>query len=88
MSKKTWDKLTPEQQKIVKEAGRTSADLQRELWAEREKASIEKVKAGGVEVNEIADKAPFQAAMAPVYDQFLETNPELADLVDLIRNAD
>ncbi|KPB00960.1 TRAP transporter substrate-binding protein [Ahrensia marina] len=88
MSKKTWDKLTPEQQKIVKEAGRKSADLQRELWAEREKASMEKVKAGGVEVNEIADKAPFQAAMAPVYDQFLEANPELTDLVDLIRNAD
>lgn len=88
MSKKTWEKLTPEQQKIVKEAGRTSADLQRSLWSEREKASMEILKTAGVEVNEIADKAPFQDAMAPVYEQFLEANPDLTELVDLIRNAD
>lgn len=88
VSKAAWDKLTPEQQVIVKEAGRTSADLQRKLWAEREKASMEKVIAGGVEVNEVADKAPFQDAMAPVYEQFLAANPGLTDLVNLIRNAD
>lgn len=39
VSKVAWDRLTPEQQTIVKEAGRTSAELQRKLWAEREKAS-------------------------------------------------
>ncbi|QKV17028.1 TRAP transporter substrate-binding protein [Oricola thermophila] len=88
MSKKTWDKLTPEQQAIVKEAGRNSAELQRKLWAEREKASMEKVIAGGVTVNEIADKKPFQDAMEPVYEAFLAENPDLADLVNLIRNAD
>lgn len=88
MSKKTWDKLTPEQQAIVKEAGRNSAELQRKLWAEREKASMEKVIAGGVAVNEIADKKPFQDAMEPVYEAFLAENPDLADLVNLIRNAD
>lgn len=88
VSKVAWDKLTPEQQAIVKEAGRNSANLQRKLWAEREKASMEKVVAGGVMVNTIADKAPFQDAMAPVYEQFLSANPGLTDLVDLIRNAD
>lgn len=88
VSKAAWDKLTPEQQTIVKEAGRTSAELQRKLWAEREQASIEKVVAGGVDVNEVADKAPFQDAMAPVYEQFLAANPGLTDLVNLIRNAE
>lgn len=88
MSKKSWEKLTPEQQTIVKQAGRDSAELQRKLWAEREKASMEKVAAGGTIVNTIADKAPFQAAMAPVYEQFLAANPSLTDLVDMIRNAD
>ena len=38
-------------------------------------------------INTIADKGPFQAAMAPVYDQFLSANPDLQGLVDLIRNA-
>ncbi|MBU0585661.1 MAG: TRAP transporter substrate-binding protein [Alphaproteobacteria bacterium] len=88
VSKVAWDRLTPEQQTIVKEAGRTSAELQRKLWAEREKASMEKVIAGGVQVNKVEDKAPFQAAMAPVYEKFLAANPGLTDLVNLIRNAD
>jgi tripartite ATP-independent transporter DctP family solute receptor len=88
MSKATWDKLTPEQQTIAMEAGHTSALLQRELWQAREAASMEKVKAGGTEVNTIADKAPFQAAMAPVYEKFIADNPALTDLVNMIRNAD
>lgn len=43
------------------------------------------VKDGGVMVNEIADKAPFQAAMEPVYAQFLTSNPDLQGLVDLFK---
>ena len=88
MSKASWDKLTPEQQEIVMDAGRKSATLQRELWQAREAASMEIVQAGGTVVNTIADKAPFQDAMAPVYEQFLSDNPDLADLVNLIRNAE
>jgi tripartite ATP-independent transporter DctP family solute receptor len=88
MSLKTWNKLTPEQQEIVLDAGQKSAVLQRELWAKREAASLETVKAGGTIVNTIADKAPFQAAMAPVYDKFLAANPDLTDLVNMTRNAD
>lgn len=87
MSKVSWDKLTPEQQDIVMAAGRASAELQRGLWQEREAASMEIVKAGGTTVNTIADKGPFQEAMAPVYDKFLAENPDLSDLVQLIRDA-
>lgn len=88
MSLATWEKMTPEQQVILKEAGQASANLQRELWQAREAASMEVVQAGGTTVNTIADKGPFQAAMAPVYDQFLSANPDLEGLVDMIRNAD
>lgn len=87
MSKKAYDALTPEQQDIVRTAGKNSTDLQRKLWAEREAASMEIVLAGGVEVNQIADKAAFQAAMAPVYDKYLEANPDMTDMVNLFRNA-
>jgi len=76
------------QQAIVKMAGRVSALKQRELWQAREMASMETVESGGTTVNKIADKGPFQAAMASVYDKFLEDNPDLTDLVDMIRNAD
>ena len=87
MSKKSFDALTPEQQVIVKEAGQASATLQRELWQAREAVSMEIVQAGGTVVNTIADKGPFQEAMAPVYDGFLADNPDLTGLVDLIRNG-
>lgn len=88
MSLKSWEKLTPEQQEIMLDAGHKSAILQRELWQAREAASMEKVQAGGTIVNTIADKAPFQTAMSPVYDKFLAENPDLTDLVNMIRNAD
>ena len=88
MSKKTYDALSAEEQAIVKEAGKNSTDLQRKLWQEREAASMKIVEAGGVTVNQIEDKSAFQAAMAPVYDQFLSANPEMTDLVNLFRNAD
>jgi tripartite ATP-independent transporter DctP family solute receptor len=88
MSKKAFDKLTPEQQEIVKTAGRNSTELQRKLWGEREAASMKIIMDGGVEVNEIADKAAFQAAMNPVYEKYLAANPDMTDLVNLFRNAD
>ncbi|MEH6831083.1 MAG: TRAP transporter substrate-binding protein [Sulfitobacter sp.] len=88
MSKKTFDGLTAEQQEVVKAAGKASTDLQRKLWGEREAASMKIIMDGGVEVNEIADKAAFQAAMAPVYEKYLAANPEMTDLVNLFRNAD
>lgn len=88
MSKKSFDALTSEQQQIVREAGRNSTNLQRDLWQKREAASMKIVKDGGVAVNEVADKSAFQAAMKPVYDSFLAKNPEMTDLVNLFRNAD
>jgi len=88
MSSRSFDALSEEQQAIVRTAARNSADAQRLLWQEREKVSMETVAAGGVEVNMIEDKAPFQEAMAPVYDQFLAGNPDLADLVQMMRDAE
>ena len=84
---KVWQGLSPEDQKILKEAAVESAMLQRKLWKEREKASEEKVLAGGVQFNEIPDKSGFQAAMKPVYEKFLKDNPNLKMLVETIQNT-
>jgi len=88
MSKKAFDALSPEDQQIAREVGAESADLQRGQWQDRQEASMELVKEAGVEVNTIDDKGPFQDAMAGVYDGFLAANPDQAELVDMIRNAD
>ncbi len=84
----TFNALSAEHQAAVTEAAMESSALQRELWAAREAASREKVVAAGVVVNEIADKGPFQAAMAPVYENYLASNPDLKPLVELIQSTD
>ncbi|WP_170339260.1 TRAP transporter substrate-binding protein [Ruegeria arenilitoris] len=80
-----FNALSPELQAAVREAAQESAELQRQLWAEREAASRAAVEAAGVVVNEVADKAPFQAAMAPVYEAYFATNPDLRPLVETIQ---
>ena len=71
----TFAGLSTDMQAAVTEAAQESALLQRDLWAAREAASREAVEAAGVVVNEVAAKAPFQAAMGPVYEAAFESNP-------------
>ncbi|MEX0758069.1 MAG: TRAP transporter substrate-binding protein, partial [Tistlia sp.] len=88
INKALWDSLSADDQALVRQAARESADLQRKLWAERAEASRDKVVAAGVKFNEIQDKAAFQAAMEPVHAAFLEKNPELKELVEKIKATD
>ena len=81
MSKSSWDKLTPEDREAVRAAAAESVPFNREAWAAREKESEEKVLASGVEVVRDIDKAPFVAAMGPVYEKYANT-PELKKLVE------
>jgi TRAP-type C4-dicarboxylate transport system substrate-binding protein len=80
-----YNALSDEMQAALKEAAMESAELQKELWAARETASRETVEAAGAVTNEIADKGAFQAAMTPVYEGYLEANPSLRPLVELIQ---
>ena len=82
-----YNKLSADEQKILKEAAQESALLQRKLWKERSKASEEKVLAGGAVANAIPDKSAFQDAMKPVYEKFLADNPNLRPLVEMIQNT-
>lgn len=83
MSKSSWDKLTPEDQAIVRQAAKDSVVKMRELWDAQEKKSRDIVEAAGVKVSEI-DKQPLIDAMKPVYDKYLST-PELKDLAAKIQ---
>ncbi len=87
MNANTFNSLSAEDQKAVREAAQESAMMQRKLWADRKEASRKKALAAGVKINEIADKAPFQNAMQPVYDAYLGANPELKPLVQMIKDT-
>lgn len=83
MSKIVWDKLSPEDQAIFKQAARESAEKQFELWDAQVAASRAKVEAAGVTIT-TPPKEPFIEAMKPVYDKYV-TDPALRDLVARIQ---
>ncbi len=84
MSKATWDKLSPEDQALVRQAARESVPVMRDLWAAQEQVSEAKIRAAGAEVVTDIDKTPFIEAMAPIYDKYV-TSPALKDLVARIQ---
>jgi len=84
-SKRVWDKLSPQEQGWIRQAAKESVPYMRKQWAEREVKSLATVKAGGAEIIEI-DKAPFQAAMKPVYEKFI-TDARLKDLVRRVQET-
>ncbi len=84
MSKKSWDKLSADDQAKVREAAVASVSVMRDLWLAQEKVSEDKIRAAGVEINNDIDKAPFIAAMKPVYEKYV-TSPVLKDLVARIQ---
>ena len=84
-SKKTWDTLPANEQGWIRQAAKESVPYMRKQWAEREIKSLATVKAGGAEIIEV-DKAPFQAAMKPVYDKFI-TDATLKSLVKRVQDT-
>jgi TRAP-type C4-dicarboxylate transport system substrate-binding protein len=68
ISKKTWDKLTPEQQKILREESKKAGDFMRQTLRDAEADQIEKLKALGMEVT-YPDVSLFKAKMGPAYER-------------------
>lgn len=78
-----FNALSSEMQAALISAAEEASVYQRELWAQQTAASREAVESAGVKINEIADKGPFQAAMEPVYADYLAANPDMTELVEL-----
>ena len=84
MSKISFDKLSPEDQALVRQAAKDSVPVMRKLWAESEAESEKKVEASGVTVVKDIDKTPFIEAMVPIYEKYITTD-KLKDLVKRIQ---
>lgn len=85
MSKRSWDKLSPQDREAVLQAARASVPVMREIWDQRVIESREIITAAGVQIVEDVDRAAFSERMQPVWDTYAET-PRLAKLVEDIRN--
>lgn len=72
MSKRTWDKLSEADRKIVQEAAAEATALQRKLSQEADDKLLAELKAKGVQVTTV-DKAAFANATSKVDDKWLAT---------------
>jgi TRAP-type C4-dicarboxylate transport system substrate-binding protein len=82
MSKISWDKLSKEDQTIVRQAAKDSVPHLRTLWDAQVEKSMKVIMDAGVEVNEV-DPAPFTELMTGMWKDFIDT-PEEQALVDRI----
>ena len=78
-SKKVWDTLSKEEQKIIRDAAKETVPYYQDLWTKKEQASKEiTIKAGATYITDV-NKPEFVAVMKPVWDKFSPT-PELKAL--------
>ena len=70
MSKKTWDRMPPDVQKILLDTAMEVAKIQRQLNRGQEEKQVGELRAKGMTVIEKPDRNAFREAMKPVFDQF------------------
>ena len=81
-SKKAWTALSADDQSLIKKFAREAQFEERELWKKYEQTAMDKAKAAGCEIVEIADKTPFQNAVKPVWDKY---GPKYQDMINRIQ---
>jgi tripartite ATP-independent transporter DctP family solute receptor len=87
ISTQTWDSLSEDQQKAVKQAARESMDFHRDNWNKQVAAGIEVAKNElGVKFIEV-DKGPFVEKVLPMHEEAAKASPRVADLIARIKAA-
>ena len=79
-----WDKLTPEQQDVLTEAGEYASQYNRKISEETENKILDELKADGCNVIEVTDIKPWQDACKDVIEEATKDNKELyQQIVDM-----
>jgi tripartite ATP-independent transporter DctP family solute receptor len=88
ISKKVWDKLTPEQKAIVKEESKKAGDWMRKKARTDEADQINQLKKFGMEIT-YPNKAEFKALMKPAYDRMkaIAGEDNIAAFIKLVDEA-
>ncbi|MCK5694598.1 MAG: TRAP transporter substrate-binding protein [Bacteroidales bacterium] len=85
ISQKVWVKLSEQEKLWLQQAADESVPVQRKLWAESEKESLEIVKEAGVTII-YPDKEPFSNKVTELLESYRE-NEKLYDLISRIREV-
>jgi tripartite ATP-independent transporter DctP family solute receptor len=81
-SKPIWNRLSKDDQALVQTLGREAQMRERVLWNDYQDKALAKMKESGIQVVTLTDKAPFQAAVKPVWDKYA---PQFADMIKRIQ---
>lgn len=81
-SRVTWEKLSKEDQDLIKKYAAEAQQEQRKLWDEMVQKSMGKLKEAGVTIVSDVDKQAFRDAVKPVYDKY---GADFADLMKRIQ---
>ena len=80
-SRITWDKLSADDQALIKKTAREAQFDARDLWNKKEAEAMDKMKAAGIQIDQIEDKKPFRDAVKPVWDKY---GGKFADIIKRI----
>jgi tripartite ATP-independent transporter DctP family solute receptor len=83
-SRATWDSLSKDDQALIKKLAREAQLDERQLWKKVEDEAMAKMKTAGIEVDTVADKTPFQAAVKPVWDKYGAKYSELIKRIQAV----
>ncbi len=85
-SKKIWDTLTQDEQKLVRESVRETLPYYVDLWSKKEAIARDNARKAGATFVDDVNRAEFSAAMKPVWDK-LANRPELKEMLQEIVDA-
>ena len=82
VSKRTMDKLSPEQRSAVLSAAKSATAIQRQVAGADAKKTLTTLEKNGMKVNTVGDVDAFRKSVTPVYDKFRQSgNAQLLDKV-------
>jgi len=79
ISKQSWDKLSPDDQKLVAECGVEAGQYERKLWDDFTKKGMDELQKQGVQFIK-PDKAAFTNAMQPLYAKYPNLVPIIKEI--------
>ena len=84
MSRKAWDSLSAEDQKIFRQAALESNVFMRKQWQALEDKSRQEAIAAGIVITKDFDRKPFEDAMTDIYRQTAQ-DPAVAQFIERIK---
>jgi tripartite ATP-independent transporter DctP family solute receptor len=82
ISMKTWNKLSPEDQKIILEAGKQASEAGKDLYEKEAAGLLKEMEKSGLDVITDVDKKSFEKLAKPIHEKFRDKIG--GDLIDKI----